>query len=128
MKLLINLIPFLLFILVSCEDAGTSIGEFQTLSFNYSAHDSSGILTAKGTLNFTRNNSDITGSWHFDDGRSGNLAGKIENDTIEVDLYPGFADHNLILRGRLSDNTYTGEWIMYGWAILGRGTFNATVK
>jgi hypothetical protein len=116
---------------VGCEDYGDSVAYNRLplfISFNYTAYDTLGAVSATGTLNLSTDDSHVSGFWKFDDGRAGNLAGSIVSDKIQIDLYPGYADHNLILTGRFSGTTFSGEWIMYGWAILGRGSFIAKVK
>jgi hypothetical protein len=118
----------LLFGFFACKDSIVSSNEFQSGTFSYIAYDTLSTITTTGSLILTRSDSKISGTWNFSDGRSGDLVGKIDKDSIELELYPGFADHNLTLTGKFSNNTYTGEWILYGWAILGRGTFKASMK
>ena len=118
----------LLFGIFACKESNVSSNEFQSGTFNYIAYDTLGTITTTGSLTLARNDSKISGNWSFNDGRSGDLSGKIDKDSIELELYPGYADHNLTLKGKFSNNTYTGEWILYGWAILGRGTFKASMK
>ena len=118
-----------------CSDQGTSPIENQlptryppSYSFNYSAFDQQGIVSATGTLNLAIDNSRVTGSWTFDDGRHGTLAGTSDNGTLQIDLYPSYQDHNLVLTGTFAGSTFSGDWVMYGWSILGRGSFIAKVK
>jgi hypothetical protein len=117
--------------LLGCQDYGGSSANVRLpsyISFNYTAYDTLGVVTEKGTLHLSTDNSHVTGYWTFDDGSTGNLAGSIDNDMIQIDLYPGYADHNLILTGRYSGSAFSGEWILYGWSLLGRGSFIATVQ
>lgn len=96
--------------------------------FDYSAYDTVGNLVTTGMLTLSRTDSQVTGSWQFNDGQSGNLLGSMVGDNIWIDLNPGYVDNNLILRGRRSGRTYVGEWVKYGYAIIGRGTFVADMR
>ncbi len=116
--------------LMACSDYGVSTTDTNTqppYKFKYKSYDSYGVPYATGTLNLWIDNSHVTGYWRMDNGETGILAGSIEGDSIQIDLYPGYADHNLILTGRVSGNGFAGEWVRYGWVILGRGTFVATM-
>jgi hypothetical protein len=121
--------------LVGCRDYGDEPAHTQDSSsypsylfFNYKAYDSLGALSATGSMVFTIYNSRVTGGWKFDGGREGTLLGTYDKGTIQIDLYPGYADHNLILTGKMTGETFSGEWVMYGWTVLGRGRFVATVN
>jgi len=116
------------FVIFACKDSNVSSSEFRSGTYDYIAYDTLGTITTTGTLILARSDSKISGTWNFNDGSSGDLIGKIDKDNIELELYPGFADHNLGLSGKFSNNTYSGEWIKYGWALMGRGTFIARVK
>ena len=115
-------------ILPACEDSGTAPAYFRSGTFDHSAFDTRGVPVASGLLTISRNGSKITGSWGFHDGSYGELMGRMEKVSIELELYHGFADHNLVLQGRLTACNYTGPWTRYGWAFLGRGSFTATLR
>ncbi len=128
MKYLTFLSFVLLFALYACKDSEVSSSEFKSGTYNYIAYDTIGTITTTGSLLLTRSDTKISGTWNFNDGSSGDLIGKIDKDNIELELYPGYVDHNLSLSGKLSNNTIAGDWIKYGWALLGRGTFLASTK
>ena len=121
--------------LVGCTDYGDEPATIDNsspypthIAYNYKSYDSLGALSASGLMFVTIYNSRVSGSWMFDDGRQGTLAGTYDRGTVQIDLYPGCADHNLILTGKMTGDTFSGEWVMYGWTILGRGRFVATVN
>ena len=114
-----------LFVFFACKDSGVSPCEFKSGTYNYISYDTLGIMATTGSLILSRSDSKISGTWNFNDGRSGNLVGKIDKDSIELYLYPGGVDHYLTLMGKFSNNIYTGKWILYGWGIRGKGTFKA---
>jgi hypothetical protein len=121
-------LSFFLLSFLGCKDSPNSTSEFSTATFSYVARDTVGTVVTTGTLVLYNNNSKITGNWNFDDGRSGDLEGRIDKDSMALNLNPDAKDRNLFLQGRLFANMYFGEWIMYGWGILGRGSFIATRK
>ena len=128
MKGMMILVAFLFVGLLGCKESVTSTAEFQSGVFDYSAYDAAGGLSTSGTLTLSRNDSQVTGSWQFNNGQSGRLVGKFLSDSIALDLNPGWMDNNLILEGRLSGKTYSGKWTFYGYAPLGRGTFVANMR
>ena len=126
---------FLIIGFLGCSDRGASPVDNQSptrfplsFSFKYTAFDDQGSVTATGTLTLVIDNSRVTGAWSLDDGRQGTLAGTSEHGTVQIDLYPGYQDHNFVLTGRFSGSTFSGEWVLYGWATIGRGSFLATLK
>ena len=119
--------------LIGCKDYGTDQPQTDApipyyLPMKYAAYDMSGAVSTTGFLYFTINNSRVTGVWKFDDGREGTLLGTSSHGTMQMELYPDYADHNLILTGTMTFEEFSREWVMYGWAILGRGRFVATVN
>lgn len=128
MKATMLLFAFLSVELLGCKESITSNTEFHLGMFDYSAYDTVGNLATTGLLTLSRTDSQVTGSWQFNDGQSGNLIGTMVGDSIGLDLNPGYVDNNLILRGKLSGKTYAGEWVKYGYAIIGRGSFVANMR
>jgi len=116
------------FIFFSCKNSIVSPNEFTSGVYNYVAYDTLGIITTTGSLILSRNDSKISGTWSFNDGNSGDLVGKIDKDSIELELYPGWADMSLNMTGKLLYNTIIGKWNSYGWVLMGKGTFKASIK
>jgi hypothetical protein len=116
------------FIFFSCKNSIVSPNEFTCGVYNYVAYDTLGIITTTGSLILSRNDSKISGTWSFNDGNSGDLVGKIDKDSIELELYPGWADMSLNMTGKLLYNTIIGKWNSYGWVLMGKGTFKASIK
>jgi hypothetical protein len=124
------LLSGLLVVLVcSCEDAGAPVNPGDLGTFSYVAFDNSGTPIVRGILVLHADNEKISGSWQFADGRSGELAGFIDNDALILDLNPGWVDNNLVLHGRMTGKTYAGKWEQIGFkGIMAQGTFTATRK
>jgi hypothetical protein len=116
------------FIFFSCKNSIVSPNEFTSGFYNYVAYDTLDIITTTGSLILSRNDSKISGTWSFNDGNSGDLVGKIDKDSIELELYPGWADMSLNMTGKLLYNTIIGKWNSYGWVLMGKGTFKASIK
>jgi len=96
-------------------------GSVPSGAFEYAGFDSTGKPITKGWLTLIYGDSSrISGSWHLDPivdpqrvghpTGSGTLRGSATHDVVCVDLFPGYADHNLLLRGTVSGNQFVGEW------------------
>jgi hypothetical protein len=105
--------------------------------YAYTAFDAAGAVVVKGWLTLDlQDPSQVTGAWHLQSTRNdpgpgaetgdGQLAGRIDGDTLIVDLNPGFADNNTVLVGRLDGAKYRGQWTWSGFAgPANGGTFDA---
>ena len=126
MKLSVFFTCILILLGTACKDSGTSYEGTYLGAFKYSAYDTSGTLVSSGAFYLFRNGSELLGPWELADGRSGELKGSIQNDTVRVDLFPTFRDHNLYLNGVLSGNSIVGTWILIGFpGEMARGSFTA---
>jgi len=115
----------LMFIL-ACQDQGTSFDGDMLGKFAYTAYDTLGTELYHGTLILFQNDSKITGAWKFEDGRSGQLEGIARSTELNLNLNPGYDDNNLLLRGTVSDGTFSGSWEQIGFpGIMDRGLFTA---
>lgn len=122
------LLVFTLFLLAfgACSDKGTSSDEMLVGSYAYSAFDSLGTKITTGTLTLLLDGERITGAWRFTDGRSGDLVGSVSKGVISLNLNPKFIDNNLILRGTLAGNVFSGVWQHIGYpGVMAQGTFTA---
>jgi hypothetical protein len=129
MNRLLVLAGLLFFLMPSCKDAGTSSDLVNLGTFNYTAFDTLGHVLVRGSITLHNDSSKITGNWQFDDGRSGELQGTESDGMISLNLNPRFIDNNLLLRGKLSGNTYAGDWEQVGYpGVMARGTFSAIRK
>jgi len=125
-KSLSVLAGLLLVLLCSCEDAGAPSDPGDLGTFNFIARDTSGTPVMRGILILHADSTRITGSWRFDDGRSGELEGSISNGTTYLDLNPGWVDNNLFLHGTMTWIAFTGEWEQVGFrGVMAQGTFSA---
>lgn len=109
-------------LIISCENSIKSdLEKFQIGKYLYSAFDTSGHELANGRieLNFDNGNS-LKGIWNLSPTKTlyenhphvgiGNLIGSFNNDTIWVNLHPGWADHNVILKGVYENGQINGSW------------------
>jgi len=110
-----------------CKDSGISYEGAYLGPYKYSASDTLGTIVTTGTIAIYQKDSQLNGPWRFDDGRSGNLKGTISGAQVYIDLNPQFVDNNLILRGTLVGNSFSGSWSHFGFpGELARGSFIAT--
>jgi len=127
MKQLLFLAGFFTVVGFVCKDSGTSYEGTHLGAYKYSASDTLGTIVTTGTIAFYQKDSQLNGPWRFDDGRSGNLKGTITGAQVYIDLSPQYADNNLILRGTLAGNSFSGLWSHIGFpGELARGSFIAT--
>lgn len=110
----------------ACDDAGTSSDAAGHRAYQYSAFDTLGNTLARGTLWLQFDRSKVTGTWKLDDNRSGELEGLLRNDTLSLNLNPGFVDNNLFLLGVFTVRTYAGKWEQVGFpGVMAQGSFFA---
>jgi hypothetical protein len=119
------LLPVLLLV-CACRDQGTSFQGSVLGKFNYTAYDTLGTELYRGSIVLFQLDSEITGTWKFEDGRSGELEGTIRDGDISLNLNPGYVDNNLLLQGSLSGSKFSGWWQQIGFpGIMGQGRFIA---
>jgi hypothetical protein len=129
MKNLFLCAGLVLVLLCACEDAGAPSDPGDLGTFNFIARDTSGTPVMRGILVLHADDTTITGSWQFDDDRSGVLKGIISNGTMYLNLNPGWVDNNLFLHGTMTWVIYSGQWEQVGFAgVMARGTFSAIKK
>ena len=122
----------------SCRDL--NISPSYEAKYHYEALDNDGKLGVSGlfTINF-KDSPDLQGKWEFFSENDslemgaqvgeGQLEGWVQGDTISINLHPGYADHNVILHGRIENKSISGQW---SWITFSgptnQGTFVATKK
>jgi hypothetical protein len=101
------------FFLLSCKDSnpidiGNQGGTFQG---NIVLYDSLDAEWTGGTIKIKQiDSTNLSGSWAFQNGESGNLVGTINNMKMQINLNPGFADNNTFLFGDFDGRTIKGQW------------------
>jgi len=79
-----------------------------------------------GTLTLVAETTAVSGSWEFEGGKSGELVGSWEGETMILNLNPHFIDNNLFLLGKFTGWTYAGKWERVGYpGVMAQGTFMA---
>ncbi len=136
MKILTVTASILLFLFLSCSSSKTS-EPYPYGSYLYRSYNFLGDLVGEGTLYISEPDSNIiTGTWQIRKVReclncgaqfgSGILAGKIENDSMHINLNPDeiYIDTELI--GEFGDGSFNGDWHWTNQAGFGfSGTFKA---
>ena len=89
-------------------------------SSSYSAYDSSGTLLVQGAISFDTKDSTITGEWNLSkignaqntgpQVGTGKLEGSIHNETLFINMNPGWADNNVFLTGNVENGVLRGSW------------------
>ena len=136
--------PFVMFTAIlaatflGCRDYGVSPTNAQTPYpnlpaynfYDYVAYDSLSSVAATGKLTLSIAHSRVSGSWNFDDGRSGRLKGTIDNGRMEIDLYPDSVAYDLTLTVEFpwALKGFSGEWKMDSLGVHNSGHFDATYK
>lgn len=105
--------------------------------YAYTGFDATGAVVVKGWLTLdVQDPSQVTGAWHLQptgnaqalgpqtgDGR---LEGRIEGESLIVNLNPGRVDNNVVLAGPLEGARYRGQWMFSGFGgPSNEGTFDA---
>ena len=120
-----------------CKDLGTSPSS-APLSYpvgigyhfyDYVAYDTLNGISARGSLTLSIVDFHVTGSWRFDDGRSGRLKGTYGSASVAIDLYPDSTETKLLLSGDFPNNVtkgFSGQWTMTRPNGLESGNFVAT--
>ena len=121
-KIILTTLIFTIYI--SCANTTKSdsdLEEFQTGNYCYTAYDSNNKKLVNGRIElFFDSDSILKGNWdlslvntnienHPHSG-SGEIVGNLNNDTLWLNLHPGWADHNIILKGQYNNGEITGSW------------------
>jgi hypothetical protein len=114
-----------------------SSAEFPYGNYTYRSFNIAGELIGDGTLYINQLNSNkIEGNWSIRNIKnctvcgpqygSGFLTGRIENDSMFINLNPNIPQNYVELVGELKDNTFVGDWRWFESVVnSNRGTFRA---
>ena len=110
-------------------------------SYYYQSFDSDNNLVVTGWLKIEFNNEDeISGTWNFQKignpenigpqtGEGDLVGGRINQDSIWIELNPQFIDNNLQLIGKYTPNQFKGKWLWISLVgITNQGYFEAISK
>ncbi|MBT8377988.1 MAG: hypothetical protein KJN64_02020 [Ignavibacteria bacterium] len=123
-------------VFLSCTSQ-KSTSEFPYGSYSYKSFNIAGELIGDGTFYISIVDSNIIeGNWAIRNVRNcyvcgpqygnGYLTGKIENDSLFINLNPDNRDNYVELVGMLDDETFTGDWRWFELVVnSNRGTFKA---
>ena len=126
MKSYFVLVTLLSLSTICCKDSAVAIPGVLLGTYTYNGYDQGGTLIVRGTLILSREDTIIAGTWSFNDGRTGNLEGRMDEGNIYIDLNPGFVDNNLLLHGRFEGTMISGQWEQIGFpGVMAQGTFTA---
>ena len=134
-----NIIMFgviLISIFFSCSTQKVA-DEFPYGSYSYKSFNIVGELIGDGTLFISRVDSNIIeGNWSISNVRncvvcgpqygSGYLTGRIENDSVYINLNPNNPENYVELVGEIKDQTFSGDWRWFEPVVnSNRGSFRA---
>lgn len=135
-KRFILLSSFIFILSVSCSMKETT-KEFPYGSYTYRSYNITGELIGDGTLYINEVDSNkIEGNWSIRNIKnctvcgpqygSGFLTGRIEQDSIFINLNPNTPQNYVKLAGIIGDGSFAGEWTWYELIVnSNRGTFRA---
>ena len=110
-------------------------GEFPYGSYSYQSFNIAGELIGDGTLFISTVDSNlIEGNWSIRNVRncvvcgpqygSGYLTGRIENDSVYINLNPNNPENYVELVGEIKDQSFSGDWRWFELIVnSNRGTF-----
>ena len=110
-------------------------GEFPYGSYSYQSFNIAGELIGDGTLFISTVDSNlIEGNWSIRNVRncvvcgpqygSGYLTGRIENDSVYINLNPDNPENYVELVGEIKDQSFSGDWRWFELIVnSNRGTF-----
>lgn len=104
--------------------------------YDYAARDTGGAVVATGRLLVESSDS---GTWKIDrvasskdvgpQTGSGTLSIQVSGDEIYIDLDPGWADHNVVLKGTFAHGSLRGDWEWLTYAGIAKsGKFSAVLR
>jgi hypothetical protein len=133
---IVPLIAILFLFFLSCSSQKSS-GEFPYGSYSYKSFNIGGELIGDGTIYISKVDSNIVeGNWAIRDVRNcyvcgpqygnGYLTGKIENDSLFINLNPDNPENYVELVGELKEEAFIGDWRWFELVVnSNRGTFKA---
>ncbi|MCK5146314.1 hypothetical protein KAR48_06130 [bacterium] len=99
------------------------------------------LVKATGTFSIhPEDGYNVSGQWSFQPADAmeninnpftgqGNMEGQLQNDSLWVNLHPGWADNNVWLRGTVHGDSLNGTWMWSGFpGIIDNGTFKAVIQ
>ena len=131
-----SLIALLFLLFISCSSQ-TSMAEYPYGSYSYKSFNIAGELIGDGTIYINKVDSNLVeGNWAIRNVRNcfvcgpqygnGFLTGKIENDSLFINLNPDNPENYVELVGELNDETFSGDWRWFELVVnSNRGTFKA---
>lgn len=136
-KFQIVLLIVLLFpLFISCSSQN-SVAEYPYGSYSYKSFNIAGELIGDGTIYISKADSNLVeGNWAIRNVRdcfvcgpqygNGYLTGRIENDSLFINLNPDNPENYVELVGELNDEAFTGDWRWFELVVnSNRGTFKA---
>lgn len=133
---IIFLMAALMLAFFSCSSQKAS-GGFPYGSYSYRSYNLLGDLVGDGTLYISRTDSNLVeGNWAIRNVRNcfvcgpqygqGYFTGRIENDSLFINLNPDKPENYVELYGKFDDGNFSGEWRWFELIInSNRGTFKA---
>ncbi|MBN2280010.1 MAG: hypothetical protein JXQ65_05480 [Candidatus Marinimicrobia bacterium] len=126
------LILFSSILISACHSSTTSnpgLEEFQAGIYQYSACDSTDVKVLEGTIQLEFDDPmHFKGHWNVKAKKSdwadhphtgaGHLIGTLKDDSLSINLHPGWVDHNIFLNGIYHDGKIIGKWMYLsymGW-------------
>ena len=112
-------------------------GEYPVGSYSYKSFDIAGQLVGDGTIYISKVDSNIVeGNWAIRNIKNcfvcgpqygnGFLTGRIENDSLFINLNPDTPENYVELVGEIKDGTFLGDWRWFELVVnSNRGTFKA---
>ena len=131
---LLNVLAFFFFLSCSTQE---SSAEFPFGNYIYRSFNIAGELIGDGTLYINQLDSNkVEGNWSIRNVRncivcgpqygSGYLSGRIENDSMFINLNPNTPQNYVELIGEIKDNAFVGDWRWFESVVnSNRGTFRA---
>ncbi|MDX1700128.1 MAG: hypothetical protein R3250_05885 [Melioribacteraceae bacterium] len=122
--------------LIGCASQEVT-GEYPIGSYSYKSFDIAGQLVGDGTIYISKVDSNIVeGNWAIRNIKNcfvcgpqygnGFLTGRIENDSLFINLNPDTPENYVELVGEIKDGTFLGDWRWFELVVnSNRGTFKA---
>lgn len=129
-------------LLAGCKDSGDTIRSNEPASgiYQYKALDPKHQVVVTGTLTMRIDDAGLVqGEWALEKQGSfektgpqigaGTLEGSIQNNDIQINLNPGWADNNVLLSGRFERGAWVGtwSWVTFAGPTSG-GSFEAVLQ
>ena len=130
------IVTFSFLVFVSCSSREAA-GKFPYGNYLYQSFNIVGDLIGEGSLYITKLDSNtVEGNWSIRNVRNcfvcgpqygnGYLTGRIENDSMYINLNPDKPENYVELVGELRNGTFSGDWRWFELIVnSNRGTFKA---